>query len=81
MVGLHEEWGQLLETNVHFRINEYEMFKYNYFYTYANKYIIYNFKKIYRVDQKKTGISRNMAITTLKSIRKGKKWCVLENSA
>ena len=30
---------------------------------------------------KKTGISKNMAITTLKSIRKGKNWCVLENSA
>ena len=26
-------------------------------------------------------ISKNLAITTLKSIRKGKSWCVLENSA
>ena len=34
----------------------------------------------YRVS-KKTGISKNMAITTLKSIRKGKNLCVLENSA
>ena len=35
----------------------------------------------YRLSKKKTGIANNMAITTLKSIRKGKTWCVLENSA
>ena len=32
-------------------------------------------------ESKKSVISKNMAITTLKSIRKGKNWCVLENSA
>ena len=32
-------------------------------------------------ESKKTGISKNIAITTLKSIRKGKNWCVFENSA
>ena len=32
-------------------------------------------------ESKKSVISKNMAITTLKSIRKGKDWCVLENSA
>ena len=32
-------------------------------------------KHIIQGGQKKTGISRNMAITTLKSIRKGKNWC------
>ena len=32
-------------------------------------------------ESKKSGISKNMAITALKSIRKGKSWCVLENSA
>ena len=32
-------------------------------------------------ESKKRVISKNMAITTLKSIRKGKSWCVLENSA
>ena len=32
-------------------------------------------------ESKKRVISKNMAITTLKSIRKGKNWCVLENSA
>ena len=36
---------------------------------------------LYRVSQKKRVISKNMGITTLKSIRKGKNWCVLENSA
>ena len=36
---------------------------------------------MYRVDQKKSGISKTMAITPLKSIRKGKSWCVSENSA
>jgi len=41
----------------------------------------YSIWLIYRVDQKKTGISNKMAITTWKSIRKGKSWCVLENSA
>ena len=30
---------------------------------------------------KKSGISKTMAITPLKSIRKGKSWCVSENSA
>ena len=35
----------------------------------------------YRVSKKKTGISNKMAITTWKSIRKGKSWCVSENSA
>ena len=30
---------------------------------------------------KKRGISKTMAITPLKSIRKGKNWCVSENSA
>ena len=32
-------------------------------------------------ESKKSVISKNMAITALKSIRKGKSWCVLENSA
>ena len=32
-------------------------------------------------ESKKSGISKNKAITALKSIRKGKSWCVLENSA
>ena len=32
-------------------------------------------------ESKKSVISKNMALTTLKSIRKGKSWCVLENSA
>ena len=32
-------------------------------------------------ESKKSGISKTMAITPLKSIRKGKSWCVLENSA
>ena len=32
-------------------------------------------------ESKKSVISKNMAITTLKSIRKGKNWCILENSA
>ena len=32
-------------------------------------------------ESKKSGISKNMAITTLKSVRKRKSWCVLENSA
>ena len=32
-------------------------------------------------ESKKSVISKNMAITTLKSIRKGRSWCVLENSA
>ena len=32
-------------------------------------------------ESKKSGISKNMATTTLKSIRKRKSWCVLENSA
>ena len=39
------------------------------------------FKTYLQGGPKKTGISKNMAITTLKSIRKGKNWCVLENSA
>ena len=32
-------------------------------------------------ESKKSVISKNMAITTLKSLRKGRSWCVLENSA
>ena len=51
-----------------------------------------NFSKIDNIEQeikagfiqggpKKSGISKTMAITPLKSIRKGKSWCVLENSA
>ena len=32
-------------------------------------------------ESKKSGISKTMAITPLKSIRKGKSWCVSENSA
>ena len=31
-------------------------------------------------ESKKIRISKTMAITPLKSIRKGKSWCVLENS-
>ena len=34
---------------------------------------------IYRVSEK-TGILADMAISPLKPIRKGKSWCVLENS-
>ena len=40
---------------------------------YINKYI--------QGESKKSVLSKNMAITTLKSIRKGKNNCVLENSA
>ena len=36
--------------------------------------------KLYRVSKKRV-ISKTMAITPLKSIRKGKSWCVSENSA
>ena len=32
-------------------------------------------------ESKKRGISKDLAITPLKSIRKGKSWCVSENSA
>ena len=32
-------------------------------------------------ESKKSGISKKIAITPLKSIRKGKSWCVSENSA
>ena len=32
-------------------------------------------------ESKKSVISKQMAITPLKSIRKGKSWCVAENSA
>ena len=44
---------------------------------------IFLYLGIYNIqgESKKSGISKNMAITALKSIRKAKSWCVLENSA
>ena len=39
------------------------------------------FPKYVQGESKKSGISKDMTITPLKSIRKGKSWCVLENSA
>ena len=41
----------------------------------------YQIVKYLQGEPKKKMISKNMAITTLKSIIKGKSWCVLENSA
>ena len=48
---------------------------------YQTELLLHTNSYIYRVSQKKRVISKNMAITTLKSIRKWKSWCVLENSA
>ena len=41
----------------------------------------YQIVKYLQGEPKKRVISKNMVITTLKSIRKGISWCVLENSA
>ena len=54
---------------------------YTFYSIYCQKEIHEQTYKIYTGWVKKTGISKNMAINTLKSIRKGNNWCVLENSA
>ena len=47
---------------------------------FCNSYLLHDYIHIIQGESKQSVISKNMAITTLKSIQKGKNWCVLENS-